>query len=529
MTDFKSGYNGNANLKQVGEVIEFTPEQVAEYVKCESDVEYFLEKYAKIVSLDDGVVPFKPFPYQKRILKALAVNRKILVKLFRQGGKSSIIAGYFAWYCLFKDNKNACILANKMFTAKEIFSRVQFIIEQCPKWLQQGVKEWNKTSFVLENGTRCFCAATSPSAISGQSVSLLLCDEFALLKGNLAEEFVASVFPTISSSEQSQLIIVSTPKGMNHYYKMWKEAELGLNGFVPIEGKWQEHPKRNQAWSDEQLAILGQVKYSQEILTSFIGSSNTLIVGEKIASLPLKPPTASSLDGFKAYYPPVKKTPYCMTVDVAEGGGDDYSTFTIFDISTLPYKIVATYRNNRVHTLTYPEVIKHYADMYNEAFVLVETNSLGQQVADALYYDLEYENMYMSIKDDVVEGFGARIMPGVKTTKKTKSIGCNTIKLIIESDQLEVNDSMIIDEMSTFTRKGSTFKADDGKTDDMMMTLVMFGFLTTTTAFKNLFDFSLRQKFIKQQLSDVESSELPMGFFDDGRDDTEERNILIRW
>lgn len=261
----RPGYNGNAFLKQIGEVIEFTPEQMVEYARCEESVEYFLENYANIISLDDGIVKFKPFAYQKRILKALEGNRKILVKLFRQAGKSTVVAGYVAWYCLFKDSKHACILANKMSTAKEIFSRVQMIIELCPKWLQQGIKIWNKTSFELENGTKCFCGATSPSAVRGQSISLLVLDEFAFLGANLAEEFIASVFPTISSSQTSQLIIVSTPKGMNHYYKLWTEAEQGINGFVPIHGRWQEHPKRDQGWANEQRAILGDVKYAQEV------------------------------------------------------------------------------------------------------------------------------------------------------------------------------------------------------------------------------------------------------------------------
>lgn len=279
-----NGYNGNPNLKQIGEIIEYTPEQIQEYIKCSESVEYFLENYAKIVSLDDGIVPFKPFPYQKRILKSLATNRKLLVKLFRQAGKSSIVAGYFAWYCLFKSDKTACILANKLLTAKEIFSRVQFIIEHCPKWLQQGIKEWNKMSFILENGTRCFCAATTPSAVSGQSISLLLCDEFGLLNSNLANEFIASVFPTLSSSQESQLIIVSTPKGMNHYYKMWQEAVAGLNGFLPIEGKWQEHPKRNQKWADEQRAILGDVRYSQEI-ECISGSSLVTVKNKKTGKI----------------------------------------------------------------------------------------------------------------------------------------------------------------------------------------------------------------------------------------------------
>lgn len=354
------------------------------------------------------------------------------------------------------------------------------------------------------------------------SHNCLVLDEFAHMRPNLATEFIASVFPTLSSSETSQMIIVSTPKGMNHYYKLWTEAEQGLNGFTPISGHWSEHPKRNQAWADAQLAELGDVLYQQEVECSFIGSSNTLIKGEKVASLPLKQPLITSPDGFTCYSAPVPKRSYVMTVDVAKGEEQDSSAFVIFDITEFPYKIVGTYKNNKISTLTYPDIVYHYAKMYNEAFVLVESNSLGQQVADALFYDLEYENMYMSEKsnrDDIKDGFGGRMRPGVETTKKSKLIGCNAIKLIVEQDHLEVNSADVISEMSTFVRTGTTWKAEEGKHDDLMMCLVTFGFLTQTTTFKNLFDFSLRNQLIKRQLAEIESEELPMGYFFDGTED----------
>lgn len=522
----RPGYNGNPFLKQIGEQIEFTDEQMIEYARCAVSVEYFLENYANIISLDDGIVKFKPFPYQKRILKALKNNRKVLVKLFRQSGKSTVVAGYVAWYCLFKENKHACILANKMATAKEIFSRVQMIIELCPKWLQQGIKTWNKTSFELENGTKCFCAATSPSAVRGQSISLLVLDEFAFLSASLAEEFIASVFPTISSSQTSQLVIVSTPKGMNHYYKLWVEAEQGVNGFKTIHGRWQEHPKRNHQWYLEQKAILGDIKTAQEIDCSFIGSSNTLIKGEKIAALPTQKAIVTSQDGFVCYAAPSPESAYVMLVDVAEGKEQDFSAFVIIDISKLPYQVVGTFKNSTINTLTYPEVLWHYAKMYNNAFVLVEVNSLGQQVADSLFYDIEYENMYMSKNEDVVDGFGGNTRPGLKTTKKTKLVGCNALKLLVEQDNLDVRSIDIIDEMASFVRVGSSYKAEEGKHDDLMMCLVQFGYLTQTTAFKNLFDFSLRREFIKNQLATVESNELPIGFFSNGIEDSDEMRFF---
>lgn len=522
----RGGYNGNTNLKQVGEQIEFTKYQLQEYIKCSQSVEYFVEHYAKIVSLDEGIVLFKPYPYQKRTIKAIHENRKVLFLCGRQLGKSTIVAGYVAWYALFCDNKNAVILANKMSSAKEIFSRAQMIIEYCPKWLQQGVKTWNKTSFELENGTKVSCGATTASSGRSGSISLLILDEFAFVSPSLAEEFMASVFPTISSSEKSKLVIVSTPNGMNHYYKLWTEAQQGINGFIPMKGHWSEHPKRNQAWADDQRAILGDIKFFQEVEAQFQGSSNTLVKGEKIAALPLKTAIAKSLDGFTTYEAPIKGKSYVMTVDVAKGEGEDSSAFVIFDISQLPYKIVATFKNSSINTLTYPEIVYHYATMYNQAFVLVEINSLGQQVADTLFYDLEYENVYISQSNkkdgDIVDGFGGNTRPGFETTKKTKLIGCNAIKLIVEQDNLEVNSPDVIDEMSTFVRVGATFKAEEGKHDDLMMCLVTFGYLTQTTAFKNLFDYSLRQEFIKTQLRQIRDDELPLGFFSNGMDDSDD-------
>lgn len=505
-----------------------TEEQIREYAKCKTSVEYFLENYAKIISLDKGEVHFKPFKFQRKALRLIQKNRKVLVKLFRQAGKSTIVAGYVAWYVLFNDDpKHVCILANKLSISQEIFSRVKMMVELCPKWLQQGVAVWNETSFQFENKTKCFCAATSDTAVRGLSLNLLILDEFAFLSPNMADKFMASVFPTISSSETSQLIIVSTPKGLNHFYRLWVEAERGENGFVTFEAHWTDHPKRNQKWADEQKAILGELKYRQEILCEWLGSSDTLIDGSKIATLPSLTPIAETIDGFRCFVPPQKGTNYVMTVDVAEGKLGDFSTFVIFDCSQLPYKIVATFRNNEINPLAYPEILDHYGKMYNQAFILVETNSLGQQVADALFYDLEYENMYVSTPTEIYEGGTNRTKPGYRTTKKTKAIGCNTIKLIIESDKMEINDLNLIQEMSTFSRRGSSYEAEEGKHDDLMMCLVGFGFLTTTNTFKYLFDFSLRKEYIKEQMQRMEEDHLPMGFFTDGIEDPDEKFVFV--
>lgn len=512
------GYLNNPNLKQIGETIQFTQEMVIEYAKCAEDPIYYLENYAKVIVLGKGAQPFKLFPYQKRMIDAIMTSSKIIGKIGRQMGKSQIVAGYFAWYVQFGgDDTKSAILANKLAVAKEIFSRVQFIIENTPKWLQQGVKEWNKTSLTLENGSTVFCSATSPSAVRGFSLDRIFCDEFAHLSSNLAEEFIASVFPTLSSSQTSKLIIVSTPKGMNHFYRLFVEAEQGINGFTFVTAHWSENPNRDDKWYAGQLRELGKVKTDQEVNCSFIGSSFSLIDGKKISELPMLKGNQLFPD-YIEYFPPDKSKSYVITVDTSRGSDLDYSAFPVIDISTMPYKVVAVYRNNAISSLVYPEVIYRAGKRYNDAFVLIESNDLGQQVADILFYDLEYENVYMSVKDKVKEGGGSKKSPGLRTTKRTKAIGCSQLKDLIENDQLEVNDPEIISELSTFIRKGASYAADEGKHDDLAMCLVMFGYLVQEPIFKDLFDFSLRDMMIKNQLKELDDILDPIGFFDRGDD-----------
>lgn len=517
-------YLNNPKLKAAGVKIEFTAENAAEYAKCARDPIYFIENYCKVVSLDKGLVLMKLYPYQKRLIKAFHTNDYTIGRLFRQAGKSTVTAAYITWYCIFNDLKKAAILANKESTAKEIFSRVQLMIEELPRWLQQGVVEWNKKSFELENGTKCFCAASSPSAVRGDSISLLMLDEFAFLRPALAEEFIASVFPTISSSESAKMIIVSTPKGMNHFWKLWCDAEKGINGFTPVQGKWQEHPDRTEKWAKKMWEQLGEVKYNQEILCTFLGSSNTLIRGERLSALTYTTYN-ELLPNFRQFEAPIKGHQYVILVDTSRGSDLDKSAFVVIDISVSPYNVVATYYDASISTLVYPELIFRTAIQYNDAFVLVETNDLGQEVANILYYDLEYENLYMSSKDEIKEGGGKSYLPGCKTTKRTKSIGCNMLKNMVETEQLVLNDERIITEATTFVRVGTSYKAEDGKHDDLMMCLVMFGFLASTPIFQELFTFSLRKKLASDQLSRLEEQMLPVGFLN--RAGEEEPTVIV--
>ena len=506
-------YNKNNNLKAAGVQIEFTPDQVQEYIKCSQDPIYFIETYAKIVSLDRGIVPFKLYPYQIRIIDAFHNNRKVIAKIGRQLGKSSVISAYFAWYLLFNNNKTAVILGNKQATAVEIFGRTQFVIENLPKWLQQGVVEWNKKSLVLENGSRCIAAATSPSAVRGFAVNLLLIDEFGFLVTQLANEFIASVFPTISSSQTSKIAIVSTPNGLNHYHKLWVDAENGTNGFVPVIGHWTEHPDRDQAWADEQRVQLGDVRYNQEVEAQFLGSSYTLIDGTKIGNLTYKHPIYEN-DNLELFEKPLEGHSYAITVDTTRGRHLDFSAFVIFDISVMPYKVVGTYKDNTISTLEYPHLIYNAAMSYNKAHILIEINDLGEEVANIIHYEYEYENLYFTNGDKLSQAKG---YPGVRTTKKVKSVGCSILKELIEKDQLEVTSHRIIEELGLFVLHKKSYASEDPKVnDDLCTCLWLFAWLTQQSIFQDLTNNDLRKKLTDQREKMIDESMTPFGYHYDG-------------
>lgn len=513
MTNF-AVYNRNANLKAAGVQVPFTQEQVQEYVRCSRDPIYFIKNYAKIVSLDEGVVPFIPFPYQERMIDAIHKNKNTLGKLFRQAGKSTIVAAYFAWYVLFNENKTAVILANKQAIAIEIFGRVQFIIENLPKWLQQGVVEWNKKSLVLENGSRCIAAATSASAVRGMSVNLLLLDEFAHLSPNLADEFIASVFPTLSSSESSKLVIISTPNGLNHYHKLWVEATNGNNDFKTVEGRWQENPRRSQEWADSQRKKLGEVKYRQEIECTFEGSSYTLVDGAKLATLPLSVPLFDK-DNLEVFVEPVKDRSYVITVDVSRGRHMDYSAFSVIDVTQMPYKVVATYKDNTISTLEYPHLIYNTARQYNDAFLLIEINDLGEEVSNTIWYEYEYENIYFTQGNELSQSRG---YPGVRTTSKVKGLGCSVLKDLIEKDQLDVSSHKIIEELGLFVLKRKSYASEDPNVnDDLCATLWLFAWLTKQDIFQQVTNINLRSVLTEKKQQYIDSTMTPFGFYEDNK------------
>jgi hypothetical protein len=501
------GYRNNPNLKLPGVELQYTKEELEEYLKCANDPVYFCEKYIKVKTLDKGIVPFKLYDYQKKFIREIHNNRFVISKWPRQCGKSTCVTSYICHYVTFNQSVNVAILANRLKTAKEeLFSKLQLAYENLPHFLQQGVVEWNKTSFKLENGSRVMCDATSSTAIRGGSYNLLLLDEYAFLPSHVAEEFYTSTYPTISAGTTTKLIIVSTPNGMNHFHKLWVDANRSSdhklkNKFVPVEVSWRETPispgkpdLRDDKWAAEQIANTSADQFEQEYGCNFLGSSNTLISSSKLNVLAAEEFLSEDSDGLRIYEQPNKDKIYFLMADVARGQGSDYSAFTVVSGNEAPYKVVASYRNNTVSPFAFPNIIKKVGEMYNNAYVLVETNDIGSQISAILYNDLDYENLLMTKimgrKGQILsQGFAnGKSEMGLRTTAQTKKLGCAIFKTLVEQDKILINDERIIQEMMTFVSRSNTFKADDGHHDDMIMTLVFFSWLCRQEYYSDLIE-----------------------------------------
>jgi len=514
-------YLNNPLLKAAGVSIPYTHEQVEELIKCSKDPIYFIKKYCKIISLDRGLIDFELFGYQEKFIRSMHDNNRVISMQPRQMGKTQTVAAYVLHYVLFNEHKTVAILANKAAASREILSRFQLMYEHLPKWLQQGVETWNKGDIELENGSKVFTAATSGAGIRGKSVNFLYVDEAAIIPNTVADDFFTSTYPTISSGVTTKIVLTSTPLGYNHFWKFWNESGIGekQNGFLPIEVKYWEHPDRDENWAQKQKELLGDLKFNQEVLCAFLGSSLTLINSDTISRLSPKSYIYSK-DGLDVFEEPIKGNTYVMIADTAKGVGGDYSAFTVIDISTVPYKQVAKYRNNKISPLLYPSIIYKVARDFNDAHVLIEINS-SEQVPTILYSELEYENILFVNRGSngqwVTGGFGGgAVQFGVNTDKRVKRIGCMTIKSLIEENKLLINDVDTIAEISTFIETKGTYKADDGYHDDLVMTLVLFGWLTTNPYFKDLNDVNMREIMYESHIKQIEDELTPFGFYDNG-------------
>jgi hypothetical protein len=481
----------------------------------------------KIISLDEGLVPFKMYDFQEQMIQNFHENRFNIAKLPRQTGKSTTVISYLLHYAVFNDNIKIAILANKAETSRELLSRLQLAYENLPKWMQQGIVAWNKGSLELDNGSKIIAASTSSSAVRGNSFNIIFLDEFAFVPNHMAEQFFSSVYPTISSGKTTKVIIISTPQGMNMFYKLWHDAERGRNGYVPLEVHWSAVPGRDEAWKQETIRNTSERQFTQEFECEFLGSVDTLISAAKLRALVYDEPIQDNGKGLKVYEAVKEDRDYIMTVDVSRGTNNDFSAFVVFDVTTLPWKIVAKYRNNEIKPILFPNIIDQVARNYNKCYILIEINDIGEQVGNILHYDLEYPNILMCAMRGragqmVGQGFsGTKSQLGLKMSKVTKKIGCSNLKTLIEDDKLVVPDYEIISELTTFIQKNQSFEADDGFNDDLVMCLVIFAWLAVQPYFREMTDNDVRKRIYDEQKNQIEQDMSPFGFISDGLDEEE--------
>jgi hypothetical protein len=530
-------YLGNPNLKKANTQIEFTEEQIIEFLKCKEDPVYFAKNYIKIVSLDHGLVPFEMYPFQEKLVKNFHENRFNICKMPRQTGKSTTCVSYLLHYAVFNDNVNIAILANKASTARDLLGRLQLAYENLPKWMQQGIISWNKGSLELENGSKISSNSTSSSAVRGGSYNVIFLDEFAFIPNHIADDFFASVYPTISSGQSTKVIIVSTPRGMNHFYRMWHDSERGKNEYVPTDVHWSEVPGRDAVWKEQTIANTSEQQFKVEFECEFLGSVNTLINPAKLRNLVYEDPIKRNA-GLDVYEHPKEEHNYLMTVDVARGLGNDYSAFIVFDITEFPYKVVAKYRNNEIKPMLFPSIINEVAKGYNNSWLLIEVNDIGDQVANILHFDLEYDNVLMCAMRGragqlVGSGFsGKKSQLGVRMTAAVKKLGCSNLKTLLEDDKLLTVDYDIISELTTFAQRHNSFEAEEGCNDDLAMCLVIFSWLVAQDYFKEMTDNDVRKRIYEEQKNQIEQDMSPFGFISDGLDDMEsfvEQSTGDRW
>ena len=534
ISNFKS-YLGNPNLKRRGVDVNWTPELVEEYMKCKSDAIYFVETHMKIINVNHGLMSFIPYDYQQVMLKSMEVNRNTVITTARQSGKSTVVCGFILWYIIFHADKTVALLANKGDTAREILGRIQLAYQHLPKWLQQGVVEWNKGSFELENNSRVIAAATSSDNIRGYSINLLFIDEAAFVDN--WDTFFTSVYPTISSGTETKIVLVSTPNGLNHFHKTWENAVTGKNSYNPILVHWRDVPGRDDNWKQKTLEGMNfdTEKFAQEYECEFQGSSGTLIAGWKLKELKPQIPILQN-NGLFEYTRPRPGHNYVCIVDVSRGKGLDYSAFQIIDVTEMPYQQACVFRNNLVTPIDYAEIIYRVAKSYNNASVLVEINDIGEQVATSLHFDFEYENVLFtesagSRGKKITAGFGSNVDRGIRTTKSVKSVGCSILKLMIEQNQVIINDHNTIMELSTFSRKGISYEAESGKHDDLVMGLVLFAWLSDQMYFKDYTNINTLAKLREKTEDEILADMLPFGFIEDGTpiDHTVDLPVYQNW
>lgn len=461
-------------VKRPLEEFPYSPEQVQELQKCSVDIWYFL-KYIKIVHPDRGRIIFEPYPYQKKILKKLQQNRFVIGLWARQSGKSTTVCAYALWFAIFNSDKVIGIVSNKQNSAMDILNRLKIMYEELPVWLKPGVSEYSKTFVYFDNGSKIMVSATSPDALRGRTLNLLIMDEFAFVAKNKAEDFWSSNQPTITASEESRIVIISTPNGMfNLFHRLYSGAERKENTFVPVRATWKEVPGRDRKWAEEQKQNLGKIRFAQEHECEFLGSTNTVIESETIENLytQIKDPVHTDLQGrLKIYEKPIRDFQYVLGVDTAKGTGENGSGIQILKIASskpISYEQVAVFYHTLTDVYTFSDIVNRLSLYYNNAYIMCENNAEGSTVVSRLWWDFENPGL--------INSGSKNVDLGIRAKKNTKPKAVLLWKKLVEDTSLKICDRDTVDQISTFIEKGGKFMGKD-MPDDLVCAMYWATFI----------------------------------------------------
>lgn len=522
----REAFKGNVHIRKAGYPVAFLPEQIAEYARCARDPIYFIENYVWIKNVDsEELILFKLRGYQLEMVEKMLKNREYICKIPRQAGKSVCVSAVILWYLLFHKNYSILVAAHKAQKACDVLAVVKQMFELLPEWMQPGVIEWNKGNIIVDTNSRVRAAATSLSSARGDTYNLVYIDEAGFIMPHIAEEFFKSVIPTVSSGQTTKIFITSTPRGLNHFHDMWKAAVSGKSGYAWTEIKWHDVPGRDDSFKEKIVSQYGLEYWQQEFEAEFIGSSRTLISASKLLGMISVPPKKVVGD-VRLYREPEKDRAYVVTVDVAEGLGGDCTIIMVFDVGETPYRIAAIYQSRDIDPYTLPAIIRDVGRSYNNAFVLIETN-FGQIVADVLQQDFEYENVIVTQTKagklrQLAGGWGTpKTRVGLKMDTVAKRVGCMALKTLIENDILLVEDEATIEELRRFSVKGKSYAAEAGH-DDLAMALVMFGWLSDQSYFRDLTNTSARAAVTQRNSRAIEETVAPVGLRWTGESETDD-------
>lgn len=457
----------DSTIKSPNHEHNYTYEQIEEIHNCLTNIRHFF-KYVKVIHPDMGKVIYDPYPYQDRMIDNFDNNRFNICLLARQSGKTLTVSVYVLHYALFNEHKTIGIVSNKEDSAKKILLRIKEMYEDLPDWLKPGVKEYNKKSVMFDNGTRIIISATSGDSFRGETINLLVMDEFAIVPNNIAEDFWASNYPTLSASTTSRVIIMSTPKGYNLFHHIYSNAEKQNNNFKSIKVTWKDVPNRDEKWAEQERKNLGESKFKQEYECEFLGSTNTVIdinTLEKLISINIDPIHIDLNGRFEIYEKPDNTYKYIMGVDTAKGTGEHNSTIQvlkILDNKEIKLKQVAIFCDNHTDVYEFSAIVNRISYYYNNAYIMVENNAEGLSIVNELWWNYENENLINSgsKKTDL----------GIRANKSTKVKSVTLMKKLIENNQLELLDRKTILELCNFVDENGRFHGD-GHTDDLISAL----------------------------------------------------------